>query len=63
MPTAVMLVTYALKRRNGTRTKRDIFNGAFNYICDAIFTFICKLEYIRIWPCSAITKYSVSKHY
>ena len=28
MPTTVMLVTCALKRRNGTRTKRNIFNGA-----------------------------------
>ena len=28
MPTTVMLVTCALKRRNGTRIKRNIFNGA-----------------------------------
>ena len=41
-----MLVTFALRGRNGTRTKRNIFNGAFNDIWDAIFTFIYKLEYI-----------------
>ena len=41
-----MLVTRALKTRNGTRTKRNIFNGAFNDIWDPIFTFIYKLEYI-----------------
>ena len=41
-----MLVTFALRRRNGTRAKRNIFNGAFNDIWDAIFTFIYKLEYI-----------------
>ena len=29
MPTTVMLVTCALRRRNGTLTKRNIFNGAF----------------------------------
>ena len=46
MPTTVMLVTCALKRRNGTCTKRNIFNSAFNDIWDAIFTFIYKLEYI-----------------
>lgn len=46
MPTTVMLVTCALKRRNGTCTKHNIFNGAFNDIWDAIFTFIYKLEYI-----------------
>ena len=46
MPTTVMLVTFALRRRNGTRTKRNIFNGAFNDILDAIFTFIYKLKYI-----------------
>ena len=28
MPTTVMLVTCALKRRNGTCTKRNIFDGA-----------------------------------
>ena len=28
--TTVMLVTCALKRRNGTRNKRNIFNGTFN---------------------------------
>ena len=28
-----------------------------------IFTFICKLGYIRIWPCSAITKCSISERY
>ena len=61
----IMLVTCALKRRNGTHTKRNIFNGAFKDIWDAIFTFICKLEYIRIWPwpCSAITKFSLSERY
>ena len=41
-----MLVTRALKRRNGTHTKRNIFNGAYNDIWDAIFTFIDNLEYI-----------------
>ena len=41
-----MLVTCALKRRNGTYAKRNIFNGAFNDIWDAIFTFTYKLEYI-----------------
>ena len=41
-----MLVTCALKTRNGTRSKRNIFNGAFNDIWDPIFTFIYKLEYI-----------------
>ena len=46
MPTTVMLVTCALKRRNGTCAKRNIFNGAFNDIWDAIFTFTYKLEYI-----------------
>jgi len=46
MPTIVMLVTCALKRRKDTRTKRNIFNGAFNDFWDAIFTFIDKLEYI-----------------
>ena len=40
--TTVMLVTSAPKTRTGTRTKRDIFNGAFNDIWDAIFTFIYK---------------------
>ena len=30
MPTTVKLVTCALKRKNGTRTKRNIFNGVFN---------------------------------
>ena len=29
----------------------------------SIFTFICKLEYIRIWPCSAVTKFSISERY
>ena len=32
MPTTVMLVMCALKRRNGTGTKFNIFNGAFNDI-------------------------------
>ena len=41
-----MLVMRALKRRNGTRTKRNIFNGALNDIWEAIFTFIDKVEYI-----------------
>ena len=63
MPTTVMFVTCGLKRRNGTRTERNIFNGAFNDIWDAIFAFICKLEYIQIWPCSAITKFSISERY
>ena len=30
MSTTVMLVTCTLKRRNGTRTKRNIFNSTFN---------------------------------
>ena len=44
----IMLVTCALKRRNGTHTKRNILNGTFKDIWDAIFTFICKSEYIRM---------------
>ena len=40
--TIVILVTSAPKTRTGTRTKRNIFNGAFNDIWDAIFTFIYK---------------------
>ena len=47
MPTTVMLVTCALKRRNGTRTKRNIFNGARSTTFEMpFFTFIYKLEYI-----------------
>ena len=45
MPTTVMLVTSALKRRTGTCSKRNIFNGAFNDVWDAIFTFIYKFVY------------------
>lgn len=32
MPMTVTFVTCALKRRNGTHTKHDIFNRAFNDI-------------------------------
>ena len=40
-----------------------VLNVMSNDIWDAIFTFICKLEYIRIWPCSALTKFSLSERY
>ena len=52
-----MLVTCALKRGNGTRTKRNVQGHSKCHF------YIYLQIGIYIWPCSAITKFALSERY